>query len=265
MFEVVDQETKEVRVVKDCWVENRGGKQVEHEIVAGIKGAISTDDFLEHFVDICAHRKTDTSGGFQEVCNILTMGVFEPLNNFRPQPLVLARTNPKPIYSKLAGNSTPNQSHQSRQSPPPTQPAPTIPPHPRFRYQVVYSEKGISLFEVSSLRELFVCLEQVVNGTRRGSANQNAHLRLNLALLHLHKAGWVYRDLSPGNVIMINKQVKMSDQEFARQAKISDLEFAKKRVARDLERLTRRTDRSLSVEKGTRAVSLRFDVPCEPH
>ena len=37
VFEVVDKETKEVRVIKDCWVEDRPGKQMEHEIIARIK------------------------------------------------------------------------------------------------------------------------------------------------------------------------------------------------------------------------------------
>ena len=35
VFEVVGKETKEVRVIKDCWVEDRPGKQMEHEIIAG--------------------------------------------------------------------------------------------------------------------------------------------------------------------------------------------------------------------------------------
>lgn len=35
VFEVVDKETKEVRVIKDCWAEDRPGKQMEHEIIAG--------------------------------------------------------------------------------------------------------------------------------------------------------------------------------------------------------------------------------------
>ncbi|KAF9646538.1 hypothetical protein BDM02DRAFT_3270901 [Thelephora ganbajun] len=207
VFEVVDQETKEVRAIKDCWVENRRGKHMEHEIVA-----------------------TDTSGGFQGVCDILSKEEFKSLDNFYPQLLVLARTNSKPIYSRFVGNSTPNRSHHSRRSPPPTQLAPTIPPHPRFRYQVVYSNRGISLFEVTSLEKVFVYLDQTV-----------------IALLHLHKAGWVHRDLSPGNIIVVDGKVK-----------ISDLEFAKRRVAQDLERLTRRTDQPLPVVKDTRTGTLPF-------
>jgi len=44
----------------------------------------------------------------------------------------------------------------------------------------------------------------------------------------LHKHGFIHRDLSPGNVIVIDGI-----------AKISDLEFAKAHLAKDLEMLTR--------------------------
>jgi serine/threonine protein kinase len=62
----------------------------------------------------------------------------------------------------------------------------------------------------------------------------------------------VHRDLSPGNIIVVDGK-----------AKISDLEFAKRRAARELEKLTRQTDQSLSVAKDTRTVSLHFDMFCE--
>jgi len=247
VFEVVDKESQKVRVIKDCWVEERRERYMEHEIVEEIKKTIDAEFFSKHFVGICGHRKTDTSGGFQAICNILTKG------EFKPQPLILTRTSSKPIYSKLAKGSAPSQSHHSQRSPPSTQPAPTSPPHPRFRYQVVYSEKGKSLLEVTSLNEVFVHLEQIVNGTQRDSANQSPHLRLDPALLFLHKAGWVHRDLSPGNIIVVDGK-----------AKISDLEFAKRRVAQDLERLTRQTDQPLSVAQDTRTVGLRLNTFCEP-
>ena len=40
-----DKETKEVRVLKDYWVEDRR-RHMGHEIVVGIKKTISSDDFL---------------------------------------------------------------------------------------------------------------------------------------------------------------------------------------------------------------------------
>ena len=43
----------------------------------------------------------------------------------------------------------------------------------------------------------------------------------------MHKSGWVHRDPSPGNIIVVNDK-----------AKLSDLEFAKERNVRDLQKLT---------------------------
>ena len=50
----------------------------------------------------------------------------------------------------------------------------------------------------------------------------------NPGLHYLHEVGWVHRDFSPGNIIVVGGK-----------AKISDLEFAKQRKAEELERLTR--------------------------
>jgi serine/threonine protein kinase len=61
----------------------------------------------------------------------------------------------------------------------------------------------------------------------------------------LHEAGFVHRDLSPGNVIVVNGK-----------AKISDLEFAKARKASDLQRLTKPPEESSSpAAVDTRTVS----------
>ena len=61
----------------------------------------------------------------------------------------------------------------------------------------------------------------------------------------LHEAGFVHRDLSPGNIIVVNGK-----------AKISDLEFAKARKVADLQMLTKRPERpSSSAVVDTRTVS----------
>jgi len=63
------------------------------------------------------------------------------------------------------------------------------------------------------------------------------------ALHYLHEAGWVHRDYSPGNIIVIGVE-----------AKISDLEFAKRRATNQLEALTRPGDPSLHLARDVRAV-----------
>lgn len=65
------------------------------------------------------------------------------------------------------------------------------------------------------------------------------------ALSHLHEAGWVHRDFTPGNVIVVGKT-----------ARISDFEFAIRRAAGELEELTRPRAASLSVMRDIRVVGL---------
>jgi len=68
---------------------------------------------------------------------------------------------------------------------------------------------------------------------------------MNPGLHRLHKAGWVHRDFSPGNVIVAGTR-----------AMISDLEFANRRVAGQLEELTRPNDTPLPDVREMRMVGL---------
>ena len=161
VFEAKDEETEEVRIIKDCWIEDREGKQMEHEVVAGIKRDMGNcQKFGEHFVDICGHHKTDTSGGLGRICTILKKTTFDAEKEFQPLLLVCPLA-PKPVYVEGA-----EVAHQGQYlKPTPTKLPPKRPPHPRFRYQVVYSEKGISLYEVTSFGEVFKYISQATEGT----------------------------------------------------------------------------------------------------
>jgi len=143
-FEVKDEETQEVRVIKDCWIEERYAKRMEHDVAAEIKrGMGDYQKSCKHFIDICGHRKTYTSGGFNKVCKVLENGTFKLAEGFVLQLLASTPAAPKPTPTKLTSER---------------------PPHPRLHYQVVYSEKGISLFEVTSFEEVFAHIGQVTEG-----------------------------------------------------------------------------------------------------
>ena len=105
------------------------------------------------------------------------------------------------------------------------------------------------LYEVTSLEEVFGYLGQIIDGMGRDSMNRNAYLHFNPGLHCLHEAGWVHRDLSPGNIIVVEGK-----------AKISDLEFAKRRAVEDLEQLTKSTDSSKTAVRDTHIVNLSFDT-----
>jgi len=38
---------------------------------------------------------------------------------------------------------------------------------------------------------------------------------------YLHEAGWVHRDYSPGNIIVLDKIAKISDLEFAKRRAVA--------------------------------------------
>jgi serine/threonine protein kinase len=40
----------------------------------------------------------------------------------------------------------------------------------------------------------------------------------------LHKKGWIHRDPSPGNIIVVNDEAKLSDLEFAKERDVGDLQ-----------------------------------------
>ena len=105
VFEVVDGGTEEVRVVKDCWIEDNPEEQLEHEIVARIKQDTNDDEnFREHFTDVCGYRKTDISGGFDNVCKMTEDRTFEGTKFVREFP-VPAFTRDQPIPARLRTQS----------------------------------------------------------------------------------------------------------------------------------------------------------------
>jgi len=133
---------------------------MEHDIVTEIKSDMGDEMFDEHFIGICGHHKTDMSGGFGRVCKILENRTFVPRDQPEPQILVPATDTPKPISNPAA--PIPDQDHRLRSASTPL--APEHPPHPRFRYQVVYDERGMSLFEVASFAEVLTCIGRATVG-----------------------------------------------------------------------------------------------------
>ena len=64
------------RVIKDCWVENRVGKEMEHIIVEKVNAAIGPDKFCEYFVDVYGYRKVENQV-LDRFCSILFNEQFD--------------------------------------------------------------------------------------------------------------------------------------------------------------------------------------------
>lgn len=167
VFEVKDQEDQGIRVIKDCWVEDRPGKDAEHIIAGNIKQKMGEVTFNKYFVNIIGHRRTDPTGGFLRVCEMLKKERFGPeprsLGCLCLYPLVPIEEK-KSSYNQSAGNQISNQDRHltPNLSGDPKKQKHTI--HPRFRYQIIYEEKGESLYQVTSLADLIHHLAHVTLG-----------------------------------------------------------------------------------------------------
>ena len=158
VFEVKDKD-KAVRVIKDCWVEERPGKLMEHDIVARIKKDMGNKNFRAWFVDICGYRKTEMTGGFSKVCEILKDRTID-----RSGVTLHKLLPPVPNMSINRSTPGPTATQELVCKPTKTTPAPEYLPHPRFRYQVVYEEKGKSLYEVTEFDLVFWYIGRVAAG-----------------------------------------------------------------------------------------------------
>ncbi|KIP07792.1 hypothetical protein PHLGIDRAFT_12972 [Phlebiopsis gigantea 11061_1 CR5-6] len=69
----------------------------------------------------------------------------------------------------------------------------------KVHHRIVFKEVGKTMREVTSLGQGFFCLSQI-----------------NLVLRSLHSLGWVHRDISCGNVLVVNGVTKLADFEYAK-------------------------------------------------
>lgn len=165
LLEVKDGEGN-VRAVKDCWIKDHPGKQMEHDIVADIKSSMGSD-FRKYFINICGHHKEDTPGAFSDACDIPKKGPFVPKDHLRPQPIPTSDP-PRPTYTNQDRDPITDQEHLQPLS---TEQAPENLPCLQFHYQVVYKEKGTPLFEVTPFAAIFGHIGQAEDGMRQDLRN----------------------------------------------------------------------------------------------
>lgn len=149
------------RVIKDCWIEDRKGKEMEHIIVEKVRAAIDHDKFREYFVDVCGYRKVENEA-LDRFCSILSNAQFDVQGNTHTLSWD-GKASHDITYSQLGQAFVDGQDPHLQQNSGITQ---LRRPHRRFRYQIVYAERGTSLYDVASLSETFGYLVQVTDGTK---------------------------------------------------------------------------------------------------
>jgi len=179
-------------VIKDCWLEDRQDRALEHATVERVRSAVGKAEFRKRFIDICGHRTT-RNAVLDRVCEILKHD-FNKQRGYYAVPI-----------------------HGSRQA------VETIrPPRPRFRYQIVYREKGDTFYHVTSLQKAYLDLNEITKGGSILTRFSLAQRRF-VALHSLHASKFVHGDVSPGNIFSLEGGAKLSDLEFARERDVEKL------------------------------------------
>ena len=89
----------------------------------------------------------------------------------------------------------------------------------RYHYRIVYKEYATPLYEVNRLSLVMMTLEDLVKGRSCLPLQSSDSAQFFLVLNIFHRAGWVHRDISAGNVFLLQKHELF---------KLGDLELAKK-------------------------------------
>ncbi|KIP01559.1 hypothetical protein PHLGIDRAFT_38259 [Phlebiopsis gigantea 11061_1 CR5-6] len=70
----------------------------------------------------------------------------------------------------------------------------------KVHYRLVYKEVGKTIDQLDSMQDVFKCLYEIVKG-----------------LYHMHAAGYVHRDISAGNILVVGGKAKLGDVEYAKE------------------------------------------------
>ena len=88
----------------------------------------------------------------------------------------------------------------------------------KVHHRIVFKEKGTTIRDIKSLHSVFRYLGQAMNGefVSVWPGSPNGLMIPPLALKTLHMLGWVHRDVSSGNVLIVNDGAKLADLEYAK-------------------------------------------------
>jgi hypothetical protein len=229
VHEVVDKKVDLMRsgVLKDFWVDDdrkpegeilediKGQPGLPETVVQGLRGLLLTpiamgDVFVEGFRD--------------STCSLITRGANIP-GTAAPFPLEV-RSSYKPSHARTIPTVQTDDDRVPQEEP--LRKKKVINVHSKFHHRVVFKEECVTLSKVTSLKRIFRCLLIIVMSQFLNNLNSMVRLQLNilvflgLPLLHIPKPGWVHRDISVGNILIVPavngepERTKLSDFEFAK-------------------------------------------------
>lgn len=175
--------------LKDSWIDH--DRPREGSILQAVLESVSDPEdreFLaELFLTVIVHGDVHIEGARDDTREVMTRGHDIPANygsfklQGRPQDGISIKTNN--TGASFPSNSGTGHPRSQRPQKKPATPRPPL-HHPRVHYRIVFKEVCKPIYEITSLRDIFTILLDTL-----------------AALIIMHKAGWVHRDISSGNVL----------------------------------------------------------------
>lgn len=205
----------ETLVVKETWSDV--DRLSEGEIIDAIRRkAIAVgklDKFEKHFMDTSRFghvyiddgpdSRPDTTASFRQSrlsAPEIALDVETFLVSAKPRP------NQRPHIMTVQGPVTTQQIK-----------LPTYFRYPhKVHHRIAFTEVGQPVFQAQSLRKAYRCVGDVIKGTFHNSPYIRPLTYLS-GLDLMHSLGWVHRDISYGNILLVGKRGKITDLEYAKE------------------------------------------------
>lgn len=204
--------TGDVVVVKDCWLDE--DRMCEGDILAAIQEAARTSSdptdeevFHRHFLHVICHGAVYVDGSKDSTFTLMRNSAEIP-SDLEPYELV-RREDPADVANPPHGSGL--------QAPLDTPEVPDMVEYgSKYHYRIVFKEFGRTIDKLQSPRDICGILAQTATGMS-DIISLWYFLTAIAGLSLMHKLGWMHRDISAGNILVIGDDC----------AKIADLEYSK--------------------------------------
>ncbi|KAI5115744.1 hypothetical protein M0805_002822 [Coniferiporia weirii] len=201
-FRVVQRRTGTEYALKDVWVED--DRELEHKIYDDLLGDIGVNAGEEakgiakkYFMTPTQSCKVIVDGQEDHTCNVMMRGAVPSFDN--TFELVIKKTSVDESAKSVAHSCASDIKEHLATRAPRDNTRKQI--HQRIHYRLLFDEVAEPIHKVMDLRDVFIALRDCT-----------------IVLEYIHKAGWVHRDISCGNVYYYKGRGLLGDLEYAKRA-----------------------------------------------
>ncbi|KAI5117344.1 hypothetical protein M0805_006243 [Coniferiporia weirii] len=199
-FRVIQRRTGTEYVLKDVWVED--DRELEHKIyddmLSDIRlelGAPAEGIAKKHLLTPTESCKVIVDGQVDHTCNVMMRGAVPSFDNtFK---LVIKKVTINDTAKSVAPSCASDIKDHLATRAPHDNARQQI--HQRIHYRLIFDEVAEPLHKVTDLHGVFTALRDCM-----------------IVLEYIHKAGWVHRDISCGNIYLYKGRGLLGDLEYAK-------------------------------------------------